>query len=203
MILRTLARSRGANCFDRVICATDSPEIVSRVRSAGFEAELTPDFATGSDRVAFVASLLHLPLVVNLQGDEPVASHTMLEQVARTLALDPGSWVTASSPLESDSASNPHVVKVLVQDGFAQEFSRSPVTGSDWRVHRGVYGYSLESLQEFSKLPQSQAELANSLEQLRIMGCRPIRVINNSSPSFSVDVPGDIALVESFLLRST
>jgi 3-deoxy-manno-octulosonate cytidylyltransferase (CMP-KDO synthetase) len=202
MILRTLERARLAGCFDRVICATDSEEISKIVRNAGFDAVITPACATGTDRVAFAASLLHLPLVVNLQGDEPVADLDLLRQVSMTLQQDPGSWVTAASPLQPSDFLNTNVVKVRVEDGFASTFTRSTVSGADWWAHRGIYAYSLDALEEFDSLPQSSAERSNSLEQLRIIGLRPIRIVPTQSASLSVDIPDDIYAVESFLSRS-
>lgn len=202
MILRTLERARLAGCFDRVICATDSEEISKIVRNAGFDTVLTPSCATGTDRVAYAAALLHLPLVVNLQGDEPVANLELLRQVSEAILQDPGSWVTAASPLQSADQSNSNVVKVRIEDGFAREFTRSPVIGESWSVHRGIYAYSLDALEEFDSLPQSPLERSSSLEQLRILGRRPIRIISTQSVSLSVDVPDDILAVESFLSRS-
>lgn len=202
MILHTLERARQADCFQQIFCATDHIEIAKVVEDAGFRAILTPDCKTGSDRVAFVASLLHLELVVNLQGDEPVASLTLLRQVSEALSWDSQSWVTAMSPLQSADLQNPNVVKVQVIDGFAKAFTRRAVQGEHWFSHRGIYAYSYTHLQEFASLPQAPSEQDESLEQLRIFPQTPIRAIFTSDASLSVDRPSDIAAVESFLLRS-
>lgn len=201
MVVRTLERARLADCFDRILCATDSSQIAEVVSKAGFESVHTADYPTGSDRVACVAALLHLPLVVNLQGDEPVANPVLLRQVAEALSRDPGSWVTAASPLKMSEVANPNLVKVLIQDGFAKNFTRQAVSGSDWRVHRGIYGYSLDALREFAQTSSPPQELQESIEPLRILNSRPIRILTTTSVSLSVDVPGDIAAVESHLAR--
>jgi len=202
MILHTLERARLANCFDRIICATDSQQILTCVKRAGFDAVFTGEHPTGSDRVAEVAVLMRLPLVVNLQGDEPVVSLDLLRQVSNDISLDPSSWVTASSPLNLSELSNPNVVKVRVVDGVARQFSRGTVQGAEWFTHRGIYAYSLEALEEFSQLARTVQEREQSLEQLRVMGRRDICVTHTLEQSLSVDVPSDIAAVEAFLLRS-
>lgn len=200
MVLRTLDRALLAGCFSRIVCATDSPEIARVVEAAGFEALLTPEFATGSDRVAYAASKLHLELVVNLQGDEPVAGLSVLRSVAKALAQEPKSWVTACAPLAPSDGERVSVVKVHVQDGYATDFQRDPVPANKgWFAHRGIYAYSLESMQEFGALPQTRIEIERSLEQMRILGSRPIRVVPDPDPSASVDLPSDVALVERII----
>jgi 3-deoxy-manno-octulosonate cytidylyltransferase (CMP-KDO synthetase) len=202
MILRTLERAKLANCFDRIICATDHVQIAEVCKSAGFEAVLTPNCFTGSDRVAFVASLLHLGLVVNLQGDEPVVSLELLQKVAESISRDSQSWVTAMSPLQNADFSNPNVVKIRVLEGIAKEFTRNTVHGPNWFAHRGIYAYSLERLNEFAALPPSAEEREQSLEQLRIFSRTPIRAVFTPEASMSVDQPSDIVAVEEYLSRS-
>lgn len=200
MVVRTLERAQAAGCFARIVCATDSPEIAQVVQTAGFEAVLTPDFKTGSDRVSYAASMLNLDLVVNLQGDEPVAGLTMLRSVAKALAEEPRSWVTASAPLHADQLCRVNVVKVRVVDGYATDFCRElPAVAVGWTLHRGVYAYSEESRAEFSGLPQSTLEVERSLEQMRVLGLRPIRVVHDPDLSASVDLPSDVDVVESLI----
>ncbi|MBR6379532.1 MAG: NTP transferase domain-containing protein, partial [Fibrobacter sp.] len=45
MIVRTLERAALAECFDRIVCATDSDEIAEVVSRAGFEFLLTGEAA--------------------------------------------------------------------------------------------------------------------------------------------------------------
>ena len=94
------------------------------------------------------------------------------------------------------------VVKVLVRDGEAIDFTRSvpPAEVGRWFQHQGIYAYSREARDEFASLPQSKMELERSLEQMRILGRRPIRIVQSSYPSISVDVPSDATHVENILL---
>ena len=207
MIVRTMERALLAGCFERIVCATDSHEIESVVKAAGFDCVMTGECATGSDRVAEAAKAMDLDLVVNLQGDEPLVEPSVLRDVARELSEHPDCWVTVACPLEPSEAELKTVVKVLVRGGIAIDFTRSvklaeveTVEAGRWFQHQGIYAYSRKSRDEFASLPQSPVELERSLEQMRILGRRPIRIVESIYPSISVDVPSDATRVEQILL---
>lgn len=204
MIVRTMERAVRAECFDRIVCATDSEEIAGVVSRAGFEFVLTGSAATGSDRVAMAAQELGLDLVVNLQGDEPLVEPSVLRDVASALESHPDEWVTVACPLNPAEAELKTVVKVLVKDDYALDFTRSVAVedASRWFQHQGIYAYSRRCRDEFSSLPQSEVEKERSLEQMRILGKRPIRIVQSPYPSVSVDVPSDVAAVEAALTRA-
>ena len=200
--MRTMERALLAGCFEHIVCATDSPAIEAVVTTAGFDCVMTGECATGSDRVAEAARKLGLDLVVNLQGDEPLVEPSVLRDVAKDLSEHPDCWVTVACPLDPAEAELKTVVKVLVRDGEAIDFTRSiPSTeASRWFQHQGIYAYSREARDEFASLPQSKVELERSLEQMRILGRRPIRIVQSTYPSISVDVPSDATHVENILL---
>ena len=201
MIVRTLERARLAGCFEQIVCATDSEQIAEVVSKAGFEYVMTGACATGSDRVAEAARALDLDLVVNLQGDEPLVEPSVLCDVAREFAAHPDCWVTVACPLNPAEAQLKTVVKVKVRDGLAVDFTREvpPEEASLWYQHQGIYAYSRAARDEFSSLPQSPVELERSLEQMRILGLRPIRMVQSPYPSVSVDVPSDVESVDALL----
>ena len=202
MIVRTMERALLAGCFDRIVCATDSPEIETIVTTAGFDCVMTGECATGSDRVAEAAKKLGLDLVVNLQGDEPLVEPSVLCNVAKELEEHPDCWVTVACPLDPAEAELKTVVKVFVRDGVAVDFTRvvPPAEANRWFQHQGIYAYSREARDEFASLPQNKIELERSLEQMRILGRRPIRIVQSAYPSISVDVPSDADHVEKILL---
>lgn len=204
MIVRTMKRAVRAECFDRIVCATDSEEIAGVVSRAGFEFVLTGPAATGSDRVSAAAQELGLDLVVNLQGDEPLVEPSVLRDVASALESHPDEWVTVACPLNPAEAELNTVVKVLVKDDYALDFTRSVAVedASRWFQHQGIYAYSRRCRDEFSSLPQSEVEKERSLEQMRVLGKRPIRIVQSPYPSVSVDVPSDVAAVEAALTRA-
>lgn len=205
MVLRTLSRAQLAGCFGRVVCATDSEEIFELVTREGFEALMTAEASTGSDRVAEAAEALGLDLVVNLQGDEPLVELDLLRHVARELAAHEDSWVSASSPLNPADALAETVVKVRAEHGVAKDFTRK-VPGGElelWAEHRGIYAYSRASLNEFLKLPRTEREVEEAIEPLRVLGSREIRIVQTLKPSASVDVPADVPVLESMIQQET
>lgn len=201
MIVRTLERARLAGCFERIVCATDCQEIADVVTGAGFEYVMTGPAATGSDRVAEAARILDLDLVVNLQGDEPLVEPTVLRDVAIELAAHPDCWVTVACPLNPAEAELKTVVKVLVRDGNAVDFTRAvkPEEAARWFQHQGIYAYSRAARDEFSSLPQNAVELERNIEPLRIINIRPIRMVQSPYASISVDVPSDASAVEALI----
>lgn len=204
MILHTLRRALLADCFDSIYCATDSESIASLVRSHGFEAVITGVHVTGSDRVMEASEILDLDLVVNLQGDEPLVDLDLLRNVSQAIQAEPTSWVTAASPLNPDDAFNRNVVKVCVENSYAQAFRREVYLNEikNWNEHRGIYAYSREARREFHSLPQSDLEKEHSIEPLRILSKRPIKVIFTEKESVSVDVPSDLLKVEQLIQKN-
>lgn len=201
MILRTLERAHLAACFDRVICATDSQEIADLVSASGNEVVLTGKQATGSDRVYEAMQKLNLDLVVNLQGDEPLADLDLLRDISETLVRYPKDWVTGASPVKQSDLHENSIVKVKVKSGIALDFRRfvDESEVSIWQVHRGIYAYSKKVLEEFHYTPITDREKSESIEPLRILGKRPIHIVFSSSPSISVDLPTDVEKVEAYL----
>ena len=89
-------------------------------------------------------------------------------------------------------------------------FSRYPIPynrGNIDRVkyyrHVGVYAYRVRFLKDFAKIPKSQYEKIECLEQLRALeNGYKIKVKTTSSSSMGVDIPEQIQQVEQKLMKS-
>ena len=136
MVCWVAERARLARNVDRVIVATDSPQIADAVCARGFEAILTSAHHTsGTDRVAEVAANIpEFEIIVNVQGDEPLISPETIERAVDVMAAeiskqDGAGIVTTWEPIDSvDDLLNPDLVKVVLdQNENAVYFSRSPV----------------------------------------------------------------------------
>lgn len=186
--------------------ATDDDRIAEAVRAFGGEVVMTrEDHVTGTDRVAEVSRTLRSPILVNLQGDEPVFDPRMVERMVDLLRRDATvDIVTACHQIHTVAEfQSPHVVKVaLDRRGHAMYFSRAPIpegglaTGTAYR-HVGVYAFRREALARFARMPRSPLEIAERLEQLRALenGLR-IGVVETKRATVGVDVPADIKNVE-------
>ncbi len=197
-----------ASRLGRLIVATDDVRILEAARGFGAEAEMTSaGCASGTDRAAEVAARHEAPIVVNIQGDEPLIAGDMLDPLVE--AIEAGAADMASLMTRDESPArlaDPNVVKVVVdRGGRALYFSRAPLRSdsSDYFYrHIGIYAFRREVLLGYAALPPSRLEKAERLEQLRALdnGLR-IRMIETARPTLSVDVAEDIIGVEKHLSR--
>ncbi|MBN1939458.1 MAG: 3-deoxy-manno-octulosonate cytidylyltransferase [Candidatus Aminicenantes bacterium] len=206
MIQRVVDGVRSCLLLDRVIVATDDERILGAVRSFGAEAVMTSaSHASGTDRVAEVAEAHPYPVIINVQGDEPLVTGGMLDGLVRALQ-DPEVPMASLMARVTDMSTfnEPHRVKVVV-DGArnALYFSRASIphgAAGSFFQHIGIYGYQREFLLHVRDLQPSRLEQCEKLEQLRVLESGfKIRMIEVNRPTLSVDVPGDIIRVENFL----
>jgi len=205
LVLHVLDRARACSALDRVVVATDSPEIARFVEEDGGEAMLTrPDHQSGTDRVAEVSSRLpDYGAVVNLQGDEPTLDPRAIEAAFAPIVRGEAVLSTlAHEETDLQAFASPDVVKVLVgPDGFARMFTREPLPeamdGRAFLRHVGLYAFERATLLRFAALPPSEGERAHRLEQLRALdhGIK-IRVVRTPWRSRGVDTPADLAALE-------
>ena len=196
-----------------VIIATDDIRIAEVAFDFGAEVAMTSvRHKSGTDRVAEVAKNLRgVSHVINVQGDEPMISPKLIDQLASALLAEPkiGLITAASRFAKGDDVTNPHIVKVVLdRESNALYFSRAPIPHARDGIslvphyrHQGIYGYSLPLLLEFVKWKPTRLEQTEQLEQLRALehGVK-IRVAITSRVSTGVDRPEDVAIVEKMLL---
>ncbi len=216
LVQRTWERCQEARKLDGVIIATDDMRIAEAAFAFGAEVAMTrDDHQSGTDRIAEVAAGLPKKVshVINIQGDEPTVSPTLIDQLAGALRRDASlEMVTAANVLiDPDEIANPNCVKVvLAKNGDALYFSRSVIphpfgaapdlSGTVYHRHQGIYGYERRFLARFVRWKPSGYERAERLEQLRALehGVR-VHVFVTDHTSLGVDAPGDVARVEQVL----
>lgn len=215
MVVRT-ARQAARSSADRVLIATDHPDILQAAAQHGVEGLLTrPDHATGTDRLAEVAQALKLDdrhVVVNVQGDEPLIDPTLIDAVAALLIQHPDAdMATCAAPIR-DAATlfDPNAVKVVCDaHASALYFSRAPIpwardaladgqrrlaSGLQALHHIGLYAYRAGFLRRFPTLPVGPLEQAESLEQLRALECgyRILVYSSPAAPALGIDTEEDL-----------
>jgi 3-deoxy-manno-octulosonate cytidylyltransferase (CMP-KDO synthetase) len=195
-----------------VIVATDDMRIAEAAFAFGADVAMTSRrHKSGTDRVAEVArNLRGVSHVINVQGDEPMISPRLIDDLAATLLTEPKlEMITAANRFSpGEDIGNPNAVKVVMdKESNALYFSRAPIPHPrDGKSlvphyrHQGIYGYSLRLLLKFVKWKPTRLEQTEQLEQLRALehGVR-IRVAVTSRVSTGVDRPEDVALVERML----
>ncbi|TLD72498.1 3-deoxy-manno-octulosonate cytidylyltransferase [Phragmitibacter flavus] len=201
---------------DKVVIATDDQRIAQVARRFNAVAVMTqPDHPSGTDRVAETAqSFPQHQIVINVQGDEPLISPALIDELAETLIKEASiPMITAAAPIEDEALlPDPNVVKVVLSSaGDALYFSRSPIpyvrdagAGITHYRHLGIYGFQRQFLFEFVSAPPSLLERTESLEQLRALenGAR-IRVVLTRETSPGVDTPEQAAAIENLLQPQT
>ena len=211
MVVRVAERAAQSKA-KQILVATDAVEIESVCQAAGLTVLMTrADHPSGTDRIAEVASRLGLDdeaLIVNVQGDEPLIPVELINQVADTLAANSECVMsTAAVAIQNaEEITNPNAVKVVLnQRHEALYFSRAAVpydrtqSSPTYYRHIGIYAYRVGFLKRYAQLTSSPLEVAESLEQLRVLwhGYRIAVHLASVLPPAGVDTPEDLARVRA------
>ena len=225
LIRHVYERAVTSHSVSELVVATDDSRIAGEASGFGARVIMTsPDHKCGTERVAEAASHLDADIVIDLQGDEIVSDGRMLDEcVGPLLRVEPPEVSTLASEITDEAAvADPNVVKVVTDlEGNALYFSRSPIPctacaspdragggrrgardgpASGFLRHVGIYAFRREFLLEFVRLPQTPLELAESLEQLRVLEHgRRMSVVLTRHFSVGVDAPSDVERAERFL----
>jgi 3-deoxy-manno-octulosonate cytidylyltransferase (CMP-KDO synthetase) len=217
MLEHVFDRASLARYLTNIVIATDDQRIAETASSFGAPVRMTrADHASGTDRVAEVASAYQTELVVNIQGDEPLIDPAAIDMAIMPLLHDPDLPMgTLKKRIEDPrEIGDPNVVKVVTdRTDNAIYFSRSTipyVRGDDAQTpavahykHVGLYVYRRDFLLGYSDMPVGPLERAERLEQLRALenGYR-IRVVETEYESLGVDTPDDLERVSRLFAAS-
>jgi 3-deoxy-manno-octulosonate cytidylyltransferase (CMP-KDO synthetase) len=226
MIRRVWERASQAKGISEVIVATDDDKVQKAVADFGGKYIMTsPECRSGTERCAEAADKITADVVINVQGDEPVINpHSLELLIAPFEENERMSMVTLKHPIDSyESFTNPNVVKVLCnEEGNAVYFSRLPLPYyrdkaellKEWQKtgerpekltpvpmkHIGVYAYRTNFLQALTRLPRTELEDAELLEQLRVLAWGfDIKVVTTPHDSLGVDMEEDVKKVEQVI----
>ena len=217
MVVHVMEKARESGA-ERVIVATDHPEVADAVRAAGGEVCMTrADHQSGTERLAEVIEHYQFAddtVIVNVQGDEPMIPPVIIRQVAENLAGASAGMATLAVPITSaEEAFNPNAVKVVRDaQGYALYFSRATIPwerdrfaqsreaiGDHFLRHIGIYAYRAGFIRRYVRWEPSQLEQIELLEQLRVLWYgEKIHVdVAKAIPSVGVDTPDDLQRVRA------
>ena len=211
MIQHTYESALKSKLLSEVIVAVDDEKVFEVVQSFGGNAMMTPkDIPTGSDRLAYVIeSRKKADIAVNIQGDEPFIPGRMIDEAIEPLLFDKDVEVSTLAKRITDveelkSTSIPKVV--FDYNNYAMYFSRSTIPfvregktlndklkRAEIYKHIGLYVYRRDALLRFTSLMPTDLEIAEKLEQLRMLehGFK-IKIVVSEFESISVDTPEDL-----------
>ncbi|RPI16323.1 MAG: 3-deoxy-manno-octulosonate cytidylyltransferase [Ignavibacteriae bacterium] len=211
MIQHVWENAGKSKLIDKLVVATDNKLIYETVESFGGEAVLTSKkHKSGTDRIGEAAKKYKSDIVVNIQGDEPFISYKNIDAAIKQLLEDKKLNVSTLGYQikDKEEINNPNVVKIVVdRNNNALYFSRSAVPYDRDRAgkikyikHIGLYVYRTKFLYEFIKLKQTEHEIAEKLEQLRVLdnGVK-VKVVITKIDSKSIDTLDDLISLNSTL----
>lgn len=209
MIQRVYEQACSSSSLDKVVIATDDERIITEVKRFGGEFALTRnDHQSGTDRCAEVAEKFPgFEVIINIQGDEPYIDPVQIDLLSSCFTDPAVKLATLVKRIrDEEELFNQNIPKVVLNHRQqAIYFSRHTIPflrnteQANWLKthqfykHIGIYGYTVETLLQITRLKPSSLELAESLEQLRwIENGYEIQTRVTDMESIAVDTPEDL-----------
>ncbi|MDX2171996.1 MAG: 3-deoxy-manno-octulosonate cytidylyltransferase [Bacteroidota bacterium] len=212
MLQRVYEQTKLSKLLGDVVIATDDKRIEEHAKSFGAEVVITdPNHPSGTDRCFEAYQLVNkkFDYVINIQGDEPFLHPDQINSLAEVCN---GSTEIATQMIKCTNHEvlfDTGEVKIILNtNNEALYFSRNVipfiknVEQKEWHMHFdyyrhvGMYAYKVDVLERITKLPVSNLEKAESLEQLRWLehGFK-IKCAVTNYDSHCIDTPEDIEKV--------
>lgn len=214
MVLWVAELSAKAVGREHTFVATESEEIASIVREAGFGAVLTAETAlTGTDRIAEAVQRLNYDIYINVQGDEPLVDPADILRCRDAKARDMNCIVNGYTWLGDDEdPHNVNIPKVIADEsGRMIYMSRAALPGhksADTRPERYrkqvcIYCFTRAELRAFAEFGRkSTLERHEDIEILRYLEIGvPVTMVETRPGSLAVDTPDDVPIVEAAMRR--
>ena len=201
MIQRVYEQCEKCTTLDDIIVATDNEKILNHIQEFGGKAMMTStSHQSGTDRCNEVIHNIteEYDIAINIQGDEPFINPNQIDQITSLFNSEEVSIATLAKKIQDKALikekNSPKAI--FNENGIALSFCRiipKHSTAKDYFKHIGIYGYRTQTLAEICKLPRSENEKTERLEQLRWLDNNyQINVGITTYESISVDVPQDI-----------
>ena len=161
-----------------------------------------------TDRVAEAVEHFEADIIVMVQGDEPMITPEMIQSALGPFRSNPStSCVNLVHRITSEREFiDPNTIKVVADlNGNALYFSRAPIPHVNFE-HGTIFKqvcvipFTRQCLQEFSRLPSTPLERAESIDMLRLLEHgKKVRLVETLVATHSVDTPADLKLVETMM----
>ena len=212
VIVRTYQNICSTKLFDEVVVVTDSDEIINILKEFDIKfLKSKQDHNTGTDRIAEFSKRFKSDIIINVQGDEPFVLKEDLSKIINTFKNDIENKINVISLMTRlislEEINNPNNVKVVVdKNNNSLMFSRSIIpykrveTNVNYFKHIGIYAFRNSFLNKFKKFKQTNLELTEMIEALRIIehGYK-IHMIEIDHEQISIDTIEDFNKAKSML----
>ena len=205
MIQRVYEQCKKSNSLSKLIVATDDKRIYTHVLSFGGEAVMTSKaHKTGTERCNEVVQNLneHIDVIINIQGDEPFINPLQIEEIISLFNDSEVQIGTLAKKIDDvkilSDRNTPKAIFDKEQNAinFCRKISKISKENIYYK-HIGIYAYKKNVLEEICRLPKSQNEIQEQLEQLRWLdnNCK-IKVGITNFDSLSIDTANDIEKIK-------
>ena len=214
VIVRTYQNICSTKLFNEVVVVTDSDEIINVLKEFDIKfLKSKEDHNTGTDRIAEFSKKFKSDIIINVQGDEPFVLKEDLSKIINTFKNDIENKINVISLMTKlisvEEINNPNNVKVVVdKNNNSLMFSRSIIpykrveNNVNYFKHIGIYAFRNSFLNKFKKFKQTNLELTEMIEALRIIehGYN-IHMIEIDHEQISIDTIDDFNKAKSMLNR--
>ena len=212
IIVRTYQNICSTKLFDEVVVVTDSDEIINVLKEFDIKfLKSKEDHNTGTDRIAEFSKKFKSDIIINVQGDEPFVLKEDLSKIINTFKNDIENKINVISLMTKlisiEEINNPNNVKVVVdKNNNSLMFSRAIIpykrveNNVNYFKHIGIYAFRNSFLNKFKKFKQTNLELTEMIEALRIIehGYN-IHMIEIDHEQISIDTIEDFNKAKSML----
>ena len=212
MLEHVVRRAELCSLLDQIYVATCDEQIRRAVEDFGGATIMTAaTHERAIDRVAEAAEQLEAEIIIMIQGDEPMITPEMINQIVVPMLTDSSiKLANLAARIEDETEYlDRNTIKVVMNECCnALYFSRAPIPYLDFAATNGtpifkqvcVMGFRKNDLREFARLPASALEQAESIDLLRALEHgQPVRMIETATKTHAVDTPSDLQLVESLM----
>ena len=209
MVLWVAELSAKALGRENVYVATEDQRIVDVVEAAGFNAVMTGDALTGTDRLAEAAQKIEADIYINVQGDEPIVFPEDILAVRDSKVEHMSDVINGFSWIgETEDPHSVNIPKVITNEaGELVYMSRSALPGfkdkkdapAAYKKQVCIYAFTADELSAFKNFGRkSELERSEDIEILRFLELGiSIRLVETRPGSLAVDVPEDVQRVEA------
>ena len=212
VIVRTYQNICSTKLFNEVVVVTDSDEIINVLKEFDIKfLKSKEDHNTGTDRIAEFSKKFKSDIIINVQGDEPFVLKEDLSKIINKFKNDIENKINVISLMTKlisvEEINNPNNVKVVVdKNNNSLMFSRSIIpykrveNNVNYFKHIGIYAFRNSFLNKFKKFKQTNLELTEMIEALRIIehGYN-IHMIEIDHEQISIDTIDDFNKAKSML----
>jgi 3-deoxy-manno-octulosonate cytidylyltransferase (CMP-KDO synthetase) len=200
---------------ENIYVATEDFRIKNTVEKAGFNVIMTSDTPlTGTDRLAEAANQIEADIYINVQGDEPLINPSDILRVIEAKKVYPNDVIKGFCKISDDE--NPEDINIpkviFTEDHKMVYMSRQLIPGSKVKKNKPkhyykavcIYAFSKKDLNNYANFERkSTLELHEDIEILRFLDIgTTVRLIETQKGSLAVDIPSDVARVESEILKN-